>query len=93
MPTTAQLADQFAKARENMVSPELWEATVEYSDGSLARTDFFIPGPATEDQAKQRAWTIWRLAKAGSDGSFLNPTLKVRLVAYDAEHVGRRVAA
>ena len=81
--TTPELADfeaRYARASEALADPELWEATVRYSDGSPARTDFFMPGGSDENSAKQRAWTIWRLAKAGGTGEFLNPTLEVRLI-------------
>ncbi len=77
---TPDYAARHARASQALADPELWEATVEYSDGTLAHREFFMPGGSDENSAKQRAWTIWALAKAGSTGEFLNPSLKVALV-------------
>lgn len=59
-----------------------WTARVFYTDGQLqAESQFQLAPDATEREARHRAWTIYHWARAGSDGSFVNPTLVVERVA------------
>lgn len=60
-----------------MTGDRLWEASIRYSDGTLARRRFSLPAGWGVEEARLRAFSIWHLARYGSDGTMLNPTLEV----------------
>jgi len=66
-----------------------YRATVRFGDGSIRAThEFFAPADLTESELRSHVYSIWTPARAGRDGSFVDPTLTVEAVA-----AGLQVAA